>query len=47
MPLSDAELYKGLNKEKFDRYEQEARQAYGANIVLQTDQKIRNLSKPQ
>ena len=47
MPLSDAELYKGLNKEKFDRYEQEARQAYGINIVSQTDRTIRNQTKPQ
>jgi len=47
MPLSDKELYEGLNKEKFDRYNQEARQAYGINIVSQTNQKIRNLSKRQ
>ena len=47
MPLSDAELYEGLNQEKFDRYDQEARQAYGSKIVSQADQNIRNLTKSQ
>lgn len=47
MPLSDAELYDGLNKEKFTRYDQEARQTYGSKIVSQADQKIRNLTKNQ
>jgi hypothetical protein len=47
LPLSDAELYEGLNKEKFKRYDQEARQAYGSEIVSQADQKIRTLTKSQ
>lgn len=47
MPLSDAELYEGLNEEKFDCYDQEARQAYGSEIVSQADHQIRNLTKSQ
>lgn len=47
MPLSDAEFYEGLNKGKFTRYDREARQAYGSEIVSKADQKIRNLTKPQ
>jgi hypothetical protein len=47
MSLSDAELYEGLNQDKFDRYDQETRQAYDPKMVEQVNRKIRNLTKSQ
>jgi len=47
MPLTDSELYEGLNIEKFERYSREVRDTYDPEIVRRVDRKVRNLSKAQ
>jgi DNA-binding transcriptional MerR regulator len=47
MPLTDAELYEGFSKEKFKRYQREARNAYGHEKVEATNNRLRSMSKAE
>jgi hypothetical protein len=43
--LSDKELYEGFTSGQAEEYHREARQKYGNEIVEQSEQKIRKMSK--
>lgn len=45
MPLSDEELYAGFTPEQRERYEREVKAQYDPDIVAETNQRLRKLSK--
>lgn len=47
MALTDEELYEGLPKEQAERYRREAREMYGAEVVEESEQRARKLSKAE
>lgn len=47
MTLSDEELYEGFSKEQIERYEREVREMYDPEIVKETNNRVRKLSKSQ
>ena len=47
MPLTDEELYEGFTPEQAARYEREADEMYDAEVVRESRQRVRALSKQQ
>jgi len=47
VPLIDAELYEGFDKEKIERYNREVRETYDPEVVARINHKVRNMSKTQ
>jgi len=47
MALTDEELYEGLPKEQSERWRREARELYGDDVVEQSEQRARKMSKAE
>jgi len=47
MTLTDEELYEGFTEEQRERYPREARQLYGEELVEESEQRVRRMSKEQ
>jgi hypothetical protein len=47
MTLTDEEMYEGLTKEQIARYKREARERWDPNLVQETEQRVRQMSKGQ
>ncbi len=47
MTLSDAELYAGFSQEQIDRYKRESREAYGVEVVEESERRAKGMSKGQ
>ena len=47
MTLSDAELYEGFSQEQIDRYKRESREAYGVEVVEESERRAKGMSKDQ
>ena len=47
MTLSDAELYEGFSQEQIERYKRESREAYGVEVVEESERRAKGMSKGQ
>jgi DNA-binding transcriptional MerR regulator len=45
MGMTDEELYEGLSKEQIERYQREAREMYDPELVRESEQRVRKMSK--
>jgi MerR family transcriptional regulator, thiopeptide resistance regulator len=47
MTLSDADLYEGFSQEQIERYKRESREAYGVEVVEESERRAKGMSKGQ
>jgi len=47
MTMTDKELYEGFTQEQIERYKREARELYEPQVVKETEQRVRRMSKAQ
>lgn len=47
MTLSDAELYEGFSQDQIDRYKRESREAYGAEMVEESERRAKTMTREQ
>lgn len=47
MGLSDEELWEGFSQEQIDRYKRESREAYGVEVVEESERRAQGMSKGQ
>ena len=45
MGMTDEELYAGFSQEQIERYKREARQQYGAEIVEESERRVKQMPK--